>query len=124
MTPLMMYFWLTLDSISAALALLLLISVILAIAAAISVAVTSERSFEGEIKANDLAKKVFKNAVITFAILLPIHIAVPTTKQAAIIFGVPYLIDKAAETQIPVKVVDYLNAYIDNEIKTLKEKSK
>jgi predicted secreted protein len=64
-------------------------------------------------------------SAITISIIL--SIAIPTTKQTAIIFGVPYLLEKSSEIhldKVPVKVVDYLNTYLDKEITKMKGEKK
>lgn len=65
-------------------------------------------------------------AACMFTFLLAV--LTPNTKQTAIIFGVPYLINKAHDinlTKVPVKIIDYVNTYLDKELDALlKEKNK
>lgn len=69
----------------------------------------------------------FKSIAIVFSISTFLLCITPNTKQAAIIFGVPYMMNYSKDInldKIPVKLVNYLNNYLDVEIdKMVKPKS-
>ena len=117
MTPFMLYIWQILDSIIRTLGILSLLSLG---AILISLAMWL---IEGSLK-------TCRTTVIlmcTFIILITTLTLTPTTEQAAIIFGVPTLLEQAQNMnadKIPAKLVDYLNVYLDSETKKLKETTK
>lgn len=124
MTQLMIYIWLKLDTIHGTLSALfwcVTMSILI-------IVVISSIYWFVEGKPHEMSKKLpFKSVALTLLTLLALSIITPTTKQAAVMFGVPYLINNAKEVnldKLPVKVVDYLNAYLDNETKKLMEVKK
>jgi hypothetical protein len=63
-----------------------------------------------------LPKKLIATIVIISSILL---VLIPNTKQAAIIFGVPYLLEHSKDLnldKVPPKLVTYVNNYLDIEL--------
>lgn len=76
-----------------------------------------------------LENKIFikRYGILSLAFFFSLLLAVltPTTKQTAIIFGVPYLLENAQKIQldkVPVKLVNYLNVYLDQEIDKIVKK--
>lgn len=115
MTPFMLYCWQMLNSICIAFGI---VTALLLVAIAISLIGLGE---------GEVTKKtpiIFTILFVVFGTLLALT---PSTKQAAIIFGVPMLLEQAQNInadKIPAKLVDYLNLYLDAETKKLKETSK
>lgn len=117
MTSFMIYLWLSLDSILNMLEFLVVLCGTVLLLYAIFASDLDKDTREETRKCKNIAFGVF-------LVLLPLIAFIPTTKQAAVIFGVPYLINNAKEIhadQLPVKVVDYLNTYLDKEIKEMKK---
>ena len=118
MTPFMIYLWLSLDSINELFVGLTIICIVVLICAPMIYYLDAPSN------ASKTAKKWIMPTTMAFLVSLLCVTFIPTTKQAAIIFGVPYLINNAKEIhadQLPVKVVDYLNTYLDKEIKEMKK---
>ena len=120
MTPFMIYLWLSLDSINK---LFVILAILLIIVGLIIIVLVI--CFEDDIEYSGIKlSKCLKLVLGLFLGVVTLCTFIPTTKQAAIIFGVPYLINNAKEIhadQLPVKVVDYLNTYLDKEIKEMKK---
>lgn len=114
MTSFQIYVWLKLDSIhNTFLAFSLLMSALL-IGAII---------YSSKVE-NWFSTKLLSALVVFFSLIV---LLTPTTKEAAIIFGVPALIEQAKDVgadKIPTKLVEYLNTYLDSEIKKQKENVK
>lgn len=126
MTPLMMYYWLKLDCICDTIRGFVAIIVVVWVFGTVVYAVSHDDD-----NAQDFRKslKPFLKMILptAFLILVTIVTLLPTTKQAAIIFGVPYLIENAKGInldKLPIKVVDYLNAYLDDETKRLRNETR
>jgi hypothetical protein len=72
--------------------------------------------------------KTVKRLIAFFAVLSVLLMltsaALPTTKQTAIIFGVPYMMNTLKDTgvaKIPPKMVEYAEVYIDKELLAMKK---
>lgn len=114
MTSFQIYIWLKLDSIHFTFFILSLLF-LLALIGSVSWSLETENWF---------GTKLFSTLTIIF---VSSTTAIPTTKEAAIIFGVPVLIEQAKDAgadKIPTKLVEYLNTYLDSEIKKQKENVK
>jgi len=114
MTSLMLYFFLIMDSI---VRLFIILSVILGILIFINLMV--------KLIENKFIIKRYVLLVGMFIFSLTLTAIIPNTKQAAIIFGVPYLMENAEKIhldKLPVKVVNYLNVYLDQELEKITKK--
>ena len=119
MTPFMIYLWLSLDSFNSLLVILAILLIVIGFVIGLVICFEDDIEYYG-IKLS----KCLKLVLGLFLGIVTLCTLIPTTKQAAVIFGVPYLINNAKEIhadQLPVKVVDYLNTYLDKEIKEMKK---
>lgn len=121
----MLYCLLKLDSING---LCTAFSIITGIALFVALVVFSIRYFvEDETDTPGIIKTSFKWLCITFCVTTLGTTFIPTTKEAVIMYGVPYMINKSSELnldKVPKKLVDYTNAYLDQEITKLTTSNK
>lgn len=116
MTPFMLYIWQILDSICIILGVFATVSLLAVLVTLIMIGEDYLKTYRPTI--------IFTTLTIFCALASALT---PSTKQAAIIFGVPMLIEQAQNMnadKTPAKLVDYLNVYLDSETKKLKETSK
>lgn len=115
MTPFMIYCWLMLDGIKA---------FFIIVASIGTIACFGEFAINFESFGKSKSMKVPAILGLITLIISAVATIIPSTKQAAIIFGVPALIQSAKDTnadKIPAKLVDYLNTYLDNEIEKVEK---
>ena len=116
MTPFMLYIWQILNSICIILGVFATVSLLAVLVTLIMIVEDYLKTYRPTI--------IFTTLTIFCALASAL---IPSTKQAAIIFGVPMLLEQAQNMnadKIPVKLIDYLNTYLDAETKKLKETSK
>ena len=116
MTPFMLYIWQILDSICGILGVFAIVSLLAVLVTLIMIGDDYLKTYRPTI--------IFTTLTIFCALASAL---IPSTKQAAIIFGVPMLLEQAQTMnadKIPVKLVDYLNTYLDAETKKIKETTK
>lgn len=115
MTPFMLYCWQMLDSVCTVFGLITFISFIV-FGVCLIIYFTNAYITKNE---KESVKYILKITAPVFIIFLTLSILTPTTKQAAIIFGVPMMLNQAKELQadkVPAKLIEYLNLYLDEEI--------
>ena len=118
-SPLCLYMWTVLNNIHI-FSVLMIISILIALIICMTVWLVG---------GYEKGLKWIKMLIISLAIFSLLVILIPNKKEAAIIFGVPYIINTVKDamknidtTSLPPKAVDYLNAYLDKEIDNLGDK--
>lgn len=110
-TPWMLYLCTSMDALINVFSGLTFASVIAALAC------TMYMCIEGEF--TKTVKRYITGFAITSILFMLTAAALPTTKQMAIIFGVPYMMSTLKDTgvdKIPPKIVEYADIYIDKEL--------
>lgn len=111
MTSLMVYLFLVMDGV---VGLFITLSCILGF---IAVLLTVHFLFE-----EDKPSKTLISVWCLCFLFISLSAITPNTKQTAMIFGVPYILENTKNMQlekVPVKIVNYLNAYLDKETEKL-----
>lgn len=114
MTPFMLYCWQMLDAACTVFGIITFTS-----GSMLCVCLMSYFTLSHTKEEEESIKYMSKIITPIFIISSTLSILTPTTKQAAIIFGVPMMLNQAKEMQadkVPAKLIEYLNLYLDEEI--------
>jgi len=126
MTPMQLYLILRLDTIHDVLSAIVWVSTFVII---ISSIIFTVGWFNDEIS-ESITKKIIKGYVVIitlYTINLLLYMAVPTTKQAIIMYSVPAVMETTAfneAAKTPEKVMELLNLKLDEKLNELKKGEK